>query len=66
MQFMQYSIFNEQQYEEAHESLPPVVGPSLKTDQVTDAGVVYYNDWEQSGIKRDLSSRCSGYGFVLQ
>ena len=53
-------MFNEQQYEEAHESLPPVeVGPSMKTDQVTDAGGVYYDDREQSGIKRDLSSRCS-------
>ena len=56
---MQYSIFNEHQYEEAHESLPPVVGPSMKTYQVTDAGGVYYDDREQSGIKRDLSSRCS-------
>ena len=51
-------MFNEQQYEEAHESLPPVVGPSMKTDQVSDAGGVYYDDREQSGIKRDLSSRC--------
>ena len=57
---MQYSIFDEQHYEEAHESLAPVVeGPSMKTDQIADAGGVYYDDREQSGIKRDLSSSCS-------
>ena len=54
---MQYYIYNVQHYEEAHENLPEALSIHQNRSGCY-AGGVNYDDWEQPGLKHDLSPSC--------